>query len=121
MYCRHLKIQRGRSFSALSVNVPKIQHGTRKMTFNSSWDRDNPCLQYSVSRDVCYCFACRHFSLPSTPELAFAFESGFSNWKIALFKDVGFKPLSKLEQHMNAIYAWSEYKRCIERQTLELK
>lgn len=91
------------------------------MTFNSSWDRDNPCLQYSVSRDVCYCFACRHFSLPSTPELAFAFESGFSNWKIALFKDVGFKPLSKLEQHMNAIYAWSEYKRGIERQTLELK
>lgn len=64
-------------------------------------------------------FHLQAFSPPSMPELAFTFKSGFSNWKIALFKDVGFKPQSKLGQHMNAIYAWSEYKRGIERPILD--
>lgn len=40
---------------------PRTQHGTRKRAFSSSWCKDNSWLEYSVSQDLTYCFACRHF------------------------------------------------------------
>ena len=49
---------------------PRTQHGTRKVAFNSSWYKDNSWFEYSVNQDSTYCFACRHFSLPNTPEFA---------------------------------------------------
>uniref|UniRef100_A0A3B5RDB6 DUF4371 domain-containing protein n=1 Tax=Xiphophorus maculatus TaxID=8083 RepID=A0A3B5RDB6_XIPMA len=52
-----------------------------------------------------------HFSLPSYTESSFTSEAGFFNWKKALFKDAGFKVYSKSEEHINAMYAWTEYKR----------
>jgi hypothetical protein len=50
---------------------PRTQHGTRKRAFISSWYKDNSWLEYSVCQDSTYCFACRHVSLPNTPESAF--------------------------------------------------
>lgn len=93
---------------------PRTQHGTRKRAFNSSWYKDNSWLEYSVNQDSTYCFACRHFSLPNTPESAFTSQSGFCNWKKALFKDSGFKLHSKAEHHINAMYAWNQHKRAID-------
>jgi hypothetical protein len=82
--------------------------------FNSSWYKDNSWLEYFVSQDSTYCFACRHFSLPNTPESAFTSQSGFCNWKKALYKDSGFKLHSKAENHMNAMYAWNQHKKAID-------
>ncbi|KAJ8367084.1 hypothetical protein AAFF_G00331220, partial [Aldrovandia affinis] len=93
---------------------PRTQHGTRKRAFNSSWYKDNSWLEYSVNHDLTYCFACRHVSLPNTPESAFTSQSGFCNWKKALFKYSGFKLHSKAEHHINAMYAWNQHKRAIE-------
>lgn len=66
-----------------------------------------------MNQDSAYCFACRHFSLPNTPESAFTSQSGFCNWKKALFKDSGFKLHSKTEHHINAMYAWNQHKRAV--------
>ncbi|XP_032411152.1 zinc finger MYM-type protein 1-like isoform X1 [Xiphophorus hellerii] len=102
------------------TNFPRTQHGTRKRTFHSSWYKDYSWLEYSVIKDSSYCFACRHFSLPNAPDSVFASHSGFSNWKKALSKESGFKLHSKLEHHVNAMYAWSQYKRANEGNTTML-
>ncbi|XP_038146324.1 uncharacterized protein LOC119786846 [Cyprinodon tularosa] len=70
---------------------PKTLHGTSKRAFNSKWYTNNSWLEYSVSKNSCYCFACRHFSLPNAPDFAFTSDVGFSNWKKALSKEAGFK------------------------------
>ncbi|KAA0718459.1 hypothetical protein E1301_Tti019283 [Triplophysa tibetana] len=93
---------------------PRTQYGTRKRAFNSSWYKDNSWLEYSVSQDSTYCFACRHFSLPKTSESALTSQAGFCNWTKALFKDSGFKLHSKADHHFNAMYAWNEYKRSVD-------
>ncbi|XP_038149704.1 uncharacterized protein LOC119789026 [Cyprinodon tularosa] len=90
---------------------PKTLHGTSKRAFNSKWYTNNSWLEYSVSKNSCYCFACRHFSLPNAPDSAFTSDVGFSNWKKALSKEAGFKLHSRSELHINAMYAWSEFKK----------
>jgi hypothetical protein len=55
-----------------------------------------------------------HVSLLNTPESVFTSQSGFCNWKKALFKYSGFKLHSKAEHHLNAVYAWNQHKRAID-------
>ena len=62
-------------------------------------------------KDCAYCYACRHFSLPSTSESVFTSESGFSHWKKAMYKDAGFKVHEKSDSHITAMLAWSEHKK----------
>uniref|UniRef100_A0A667Z4Q8 TTF-type domain-containing protein n=1 Tax=Myripristis murdjan TaxID=586833 RepID=A0A667Z4Q8_9TELE len=68
-------------------------------------------LEYSRNCESAYCFACRHLSLPNTPETPFTAQGGYSNWKKAMYKDGGFKWHEKSEGHVNAMFAWSEYKK----------
>lgn len=49
--------------------------------------------------------------MPNAPDSAFTSNVGFSNWKKALSNEAGFKQHSKSELHINAMYAWSEFKR----------
>lgn len=93
------------------ARFPRTPFGKFTRSFNSFWYKDNPWLEYSVSQNASYCFACRHFCLPSSTESSFTSEFGFSNWKKALFKDSGFKRHSRSDQHANAMNAWAEYKR----------
>uniref|UniRef100_A0A087YHR8 Uncharacterized protein n=1 Tax=Poecilia formosa TaxID=48698 RepID=A0A087YHR8_POEFO len=65
---------------------------------------------YSVAKDSSYCFTCRHFFFPTAPDS----NSSFCNWKKALYKESGFKLHLKSEHHVNAMYAWSQYKRANE-------
>ncbi|KAL6490055.1 hypothetical protein MHYP_G00004000 [Metynnis hypsauchen] len=88
---------------------PKTQHGNRKRAFNESWYRDYTWLEYSISRDSVFCYACRHFSLPNAPSSVFRTETGFSNWKKALCKEEGFKDHSQSEHHRNAMFAWKQH------------
>lgn len=48
----------------------------------------HPWLEYSQSRDFCYCFACWHFSLSDVPKSVFTLAVGYRNWKKALFTDL---------------------------------
>lgn len=92
---------------------PRTVQAGRKRSFNSSWYTHFPWLEYSTSQDSAYCFACRHFSLPNTPETPFAAKGGYSNWKKAMYKDGGFKWHEQSEGHVNAMFAWSEFKKNI--------
>ncbi|KAL6490177.1 hypothetical protein MHYP_G00005220 [Metynnis hypsauchen] len=88
---------------------PKTQHGNRKRALNESWYRDYTWLEYSISRDSVFCYACRHFSLPNAPSSVFRTETGFSNWKKALCKEGGFKDHSQSEHHRNAMFSWKQH------------
>uniref|UniRef100_A0A3B4WFJ0 TTF-type domain-containing protein n=1 Tax=Seriola lalandi dorsalis TaxID=1841481 RepID=A0A3B4WFJ0_SERLL len=92
---------------------PWTVQADRKRAFNNSWFTHFTWSEYSQSHDSAYCFACRHFSLPNTPETPFTAQGGYSNWKKAMYKDGGFKWHEKSEGHVNAMFAWSEYKKNI--------
>lgn len=92
---------------------PRTAQGDRKRAFKGSWYSQHQWLEYSQSRDSAYCFACRHFSFPNAPETPFTSQGGYSNWKKALYKDGGFRLHEKSEGHVNAMFAWSEHKKNI--------
>lgn len=103
-YCphRYCKIQWGRPSSAMPESVPKKKR-QKKKAINSCWWRDNPWLRESVSQNASYCFAWRHLILPDTSEFTFTLDSGFFNWKQAIFKDAGFRLYSKSTHNVNGV------------------
>ncbi|KAL0970564.1 hypothetical protein UPYG_G00243790, partial [Umbra pygmaea] len=58
---------------------------------------------------------CQHFSLPSAPMSILRSESGFSNWKKALYRNGGFRDHCKSEHHRSAVFAWTQHKLVIEK------
>ncbi|XP_069482613.1 zinc finger MYM-type protein 1-like [Ambystoma mexicanum] len=77
------------------------------------WYFTHKWLEYSQSNDSAYCYACRHFSLPSSGDSVFTSEAGFKNWKKATYKDGGFVGHGKSESHTMAMLAWAEYEKSI--------
>lgn len=67
--CLHvfLNILRCKHDAAIKPNwktLPKTLHTAKKMrSFHSEWYSFWQWFSYSISRDVIYCFACRHFAL----------------------------------------------------------
>lgn len=92
---------------------PRTMQGDRKRAFNNTWYAQHQWLEYSQSQDSAYCFPCRHFALPGASETSFTSQQGYTNWKKAMYKDGGFKAHEKSENHVNAMYAWSEHKKTI--------
>lgn len=90
---------------------PRTLQGERRRSFNKEWYSLNKWLEYSQSKDSAYCYACRHFSLPSSGDSAFTSVDGFSNWKKAMYKDGGFASHAKSEPHVHAMLAWAEYEK----------
>lgn len=78
-------------------------------TFQLSWLESFVWLEYSVSRDAAYCFACRQFDINGNKELTFK-EKGFSNWKNALGKNTGLMKHEKTTSHISAMLSWEERK-----------
>ena len=66
-------------------------------------------MEYSVSRDAAYCFACRQFDIKGNKELTFKV-NGFSNWKRALERNSGFIKHEKTTAHVSAMLSWKERK-----------
>ncbi|XP_041856904.1 zinc finger MYM-type protein 1-like [Melanotaenia boesemani] len=92
-------------------SFPKTLQGGARRSFRSEWYQANPWLEYSQSKDAAYCFACRHFSLPDTPKTVFTSFDGYRNWKKATMKDSGFASHARSECHINAMFAWTENKK----------
>lgn len=56
-------------------NFPKtFQYGVYR-SLSADWYQTHPWLEYSQTRDTCYLFACRVFSLPDAPKKV------TENWK----------------------------------------
>lgn len=120
----YLDISQSRAVGPVQPNLamfPRTPQGKKSRAFNSTWYKEYPWIEYSQSQNSAHCFVCRHFSLPSAPQSAFTSSSGFANWKKALYKDGGFAMHSKSEHHVNAMLAWSDYKRGAESNTSLLK
>ncbi|XP_057188949.1 uncharacterized protein LOC130553809 isoform X1 [Triplophysa rosa] len=101
---------------------PRTQHGQgRTRAFSASWYKAYTWVEYSHCQDSAFCFACRHFSLPSVPETTFNSATGFSNLKKDMYKDGGFHLHAKAEHHLNAMLAWMEYQRGVENNTALLQ
>uniref|UniRef100_A0A669BDB9 TTF-type domain-containing protein n=1 Tax=Oreochromis niloticus TaxID=8128 RepID=A0A669BDB9_ORENI len=90
------------------LSFPKTYQGCSRRSFRPEWYKIHPWLEYSQSRDSCYCFACRHFSLPDAPKSVFTSGVGYRNWKKAMFKDSGFCCHAKSQSHKTAMIAWAE-------------
>lgn len=90
---------------------PRTYQGDRRRCFSKDWYNTHKWLEYSQSKDSAYCYACRHFSLPSSGDSVFTSEEGFKHWKKATFKDGGLLGHAKSEAHTNAMLAWAEYEK----------
>ena len=74
-------------------SFPPTQVKGQKRSFNSSWYKTYPFLEYSVQEDAVYCFPCRLFPSPSSKaEMTFT-EKDLRNWK---------KFRSKVDKHMSS-------------------
>ncbi|XP_051978283.1 DNA replication licensing factor mcm2-like isoform X2 [Xyrauchen texanus] len=92
---------------------PRTLIGDRRRGFMKEWYSTHKWLEYSQSKDAAFCYACRHFSLPSSRDSAFKSE-GFRHWKKATFSDGGFASHAQSESHTNAMLAWKDYEKWAE-------
>lgn len=76
-------------------------------SFQRTWLEKYNWLEYSISRDAAFCFACRHFGIKSSVDPAFT-SVGFSNWRKALEKNQGFARHEASITHRNSILSWNE-------------
>lgn len=80
---------------------------TDKRKFNQKWLNDYVWLEYSVSKNAAFCYACRQFSATHERDNVFKC-SGFSHWKSALESNKGFKKHQGCGMHLNSMTKWSE-------------
>lgn len=88
---------------------PSKPFGNQHKSFNKSWMDQYMWLEYSMSKDAAFCFACRHFLKQSHRfhiEPAFT-SNGFSNWRKA---SASLKNHHESMGHKFAMEAWSEFK-----------
>ena len=77
--------------------------------FQPSW-YSRPWLEYSITADRCFCFACRQFGDVNVRDQDPAFvKIGFSNWKTALQANKGFSQHEQSKVHRDAMTKWAEF------------
>ena len=91
---------------------PKTKFLNKFRQFNKAWYNTFPWVEYSVSADSVYCFACRHFSPHASDQNSnVAFISvGFKNWKKAMDQTSGLKLHNSSSDHKSCMIKWSSFK-----------
>ena len=87
---------------------PTTMCGAALRSFNSSWYKGRPWLEYSIEKDAAYCFPCRVFGVNAS-STTFSVE-GFHDWKHALdgwneldnLKDTNKKKLKGFAKHVTS-------------------
>ena len=88
-------------------NFPKDSTGRH---FRPDWYSMFPWLEYSVSQQKVFCFACRKFGTNTCKsEIAFT-ANGFSNWKKALENGKGLKKHNNSSDHTLSMVRWEDKK-----------
>lgn len=80
---------------------------TDKRKFKPKWLEDYKWLEYSVSKDAIFCYACRQFSSSNERDNVFK-HIGFNNWKTALESNKGIKKHQSSTMHLNSMSKWIE-------------
>lgn len=87
-------------------NYPGKKNGLQVRFFNRRWYEDYNWLEYSISKDSAFCFACRHFSRPGLAHTETAFTHGYQNWRKAT---ASFKTHNASAGHKYSMDAWAEF------------
>lgn len=90
---------------------PRTLMRDRRRSFKAAWYHIYPWLEYSKNSDSAYCYACRHFSPPNSPDTVFDSPSGFKNWKKATYKVGGFAMYARSERQKQAMVSWRDYQK----------
>lgn len=80
---------------------------TNKRKFNPKFLEQYVWLEYSISRDATFCYACRSFTPTHARDNVFKY-TGFSNWKTAAEANKGFKGHNTSAMHLSAMGKWTE-------------
>ena len=96
----------------VNIKFPATLFSGKPRSFSPGWYHSYPWLEYSVSRDACFCYPCRLFGVLSgglsRPEMAFT-TSGFRDWKHASGKSGILSCHSNCAAHKQAAVAWTQY------------
>ena len=88
--------------------APKFSYGKQLRSFEINWYRNRSWLEYSITKNACYCFPCRKFLHPNEKDLTYT-AIGFKNWKTALEMGKGLDKHSHSVSHLQAMSMWSEF------------
>lgn len=104
----------------VNIKFPVTLFSGKSRSFSPGWYHSYPWLEYSVSRDACFCYPCRLFGAvsggQSRPEMAFAV-TGFRDWKHATEKSGSLTCHNNSLTHKQAVVAWSQYTLNVQRGT----
>ena len=79
--------------------------------FNASWFSKHTWLEYSISKDAVYCYACRSFSTGIQRGDECFVSTGYRNWRKATGMSGRLRKHTLSHRHINAVAAWSDYLR----------
>ena len=87
------------------ICFPSRLFGASGRSFQAHWYKEFPWIEFSVEKDVIFCFPCRFFNLPCAKSMTFI-HSGFRDWKhrILTYHD------SKCSIHKDAVVPWKQFK-----------
>lgn len=87
---------------------PRRYFGNKQRSFNPMLFDKYVWLEYSISRDAVFCYACRFFSLGSANDIFV--KTGYRDWKHCTGKTVGLVKHSNSMKHKEALASWSDFK-----------
>lgn len=80
-----------------------------KRSFQSSWYKERPWLEYSIKNNMCYCYYCRHFSCNRSINYDAFTTTGFNNWKRSLEANGGLLKHSQSQLHIISTKNYESY------------
>jgi hypothetical protein len=87
---------------------PQTKFYKRNRSFQQAWYSSRNWLEYSVSRDRCYCYPCRIFTRTEKLKDRTFTVCGFGQWKTATEKNRGFHQHASCQTHLSAVAKWCE-------------
>ena len=97
----------------VGITFPVTYFSGKARSFNPDWFKLYPWLEYSVSKDAAFCYACRLFGAAnihlSRPERAFA-ATGFRDWKHATGQRGILIIHNNSFSHKQGMVAWEQFK-----------
>ena len=94
----------------LNIRFPVSYFSGKARSFQSDWYRERDWLEYSVSKDAAFCFACRMFPYAivggNRPNTAFTRE-GFRDWRHGV---AALNTHSNSESHEQSYIAWKQFR-----------
>lgn len=90
----------------LNLDKKDFPANANNRRFQKQWLDKYKWLEYSLSSDAAFCFACRQFGTDANSEFT---KTGYNNWKNALTSSKGFGGHECSTQHIENMAKWVEH------------